>query len=68
MVALKCQLQSQNENKTAKNKTQQQITEHNCKQENTTAKQKHNSKLKNRTTNAKRKNTTAKRKITTTNG
>ncbi len=42
MVALKCQ--SQNENTTAKSKTQQQITKYTCKQENTTTKQKYDKK------------------------
>ncbi len=42
-VALKCQSQSQNENTTAKSKTQQ-ITKHHCKEENMATKQKHNYK------------------------
>ncbi len=42
MMALRCLSQSQNENTIAKSKTQHQITKHNRKQENMTAKQKHN--------------------------
>ncbi len=55
---LKCQSQSQNENTTAKSRTQQQITEHNRKKENRSAKQKHKCKKKNTPTN--RWNTTTK--------